>query len=140
MNIRELCEKYNISQSGLARRFGIPLRTVQGWYLGERKPPEYVVGMIDELLQLNASEPDDDEDEDCGYDYSQHLHPDERYRLTKDGPLLTKDEVMEELKVQYLGRHPCASDMEAKLMALTCFRRMERDRAMLRTRAEAIRV
>lgn len=54
MNVRELCEKYKISQSGLARRFGIPLRTVQGWYLGERKPPEYVVGMIGELLQADA--------------------------------------------------------------------------------------
>ena len=54
MTIRELCEKYNISQSGLARRFGIPLRTVQGWYLGERKPPEYVVRMIYELLLVDA--------------------------------------------------------------------------------------
>lgn len=50
MTIREICEKYKISQSGLARRFGIPLRTVQGWYLGERKPPEYVARMIVELL------------------------------------------------------------------------------------------
>lgn len=56
MTIRELCEKYNISQSGLARRFGIPLRTVQGWYLGERKPPEYVARMIEELLQVDAVE------------------------------------------------------------------------------------
>lgn len=54
MTIKEICEKYKISQSGLARRFGIPLRTVQGWYLGERKPPEYVVGMINELLQVDA--------------------------------------------------------------------------------------
>lgn len=53
MNIKEICEKYKISQSGLARRFGIPLRTVQGWYLGERKPPEYVVSMINELLALD---------------------------------------------------------------------------------------
>ena len=52
MTIKEICEKYNISQSGLARRFGIPLRTVQGWYLGERKPPEYVARMIEELLQV----------------------------------------------------------------------------------------
>lgn len=54
MTIKEICEKYKISQSGLARRFGIPLRTVQGWHLGERKPPEYVARMIDELLQLDA--------------------------------------------------------------------------------------
>jgi DNA-binding transcriptional regulator YiaG len=52
MTIKEICEKYNISQTELARRFGIPLRTVQGWYLGERKPPVYVPGMIVELLEL----------------------------------------------------------------------------------------
>ena len=50
MTIREICERHNINQSDLARRFGIPLRTVQGWYLGERKPPEYVARMIEELL------------------------------------------------------------------------------------------
>lgn len=53
MNIRELCEKYKISQSGLARRFGIPLRTVQNWCTGQRKAPEYVVSMINELLALD---------------------------------------------------------------------------------------
>ena len=50
MTIRELCEKYNISQTQLSRRFGMPLRTVQHWYLGERKPPEYLPRMIEELL------------------------------------------------------------------------------------------
>lgn len=51
LTIKEVCERYDINQSALARRFGVPLRTVQGWYLGERKPPEYVVNMICELLQ-----------------------------------------------------------------------------------------
>ena len=54
MTIKKACEQYNVSQSALARRFGIPLRTVQGWYLGERKPPEYVVSMICELLQSDV--------------------------------------------------------------------------------------
>lgn len=52
MTIKEICEKYGISQTGLARRFDIPLRTVQGWYLGERKPPSYVPGMIEKLLEV----------------------------------------------------------------------------------------
>ena len=51
MTLKEVCEKYKITQTELAQRFGIPLRTVQGWYLGERKPPDYVVRMIVELLE-----------------------------------------------------------------------------------------
>lgn len=54
MNVKDLCNKYGITQTELARRFGIPLRTVQGWYLGERRPPSYVPGMIAELLERDA--------------------------------------------------------------------------------------
>ena len=50
MTIKELCDKYGQTQTGLSKRFGVPLRTVQGWYLGERNPPAYVVLMMDELL------------------------------------------------------------------------------------------
>ena len=54
LTIREVCEQYQISQSALARRFGIPLRTVQDWHSDRRKPPEYVVRMVVELLEHDA--------------------------------------------------------------------------------------
>ena len=50
--IKSLCATYGMSQTALSRRFNIPLRTVQGWYIGERTPPAYVVSMIAELLDL----------------------------------------------------------------------------------------
>ena len=53
--IKEICEQYGMGQTALARRFGIPLRTVQDWHAGRTKPPVYVVGMIDELLQIEAA-------------------------------------------------------------------------------------
>lgn len=50
MTIREICEKSGLTQTALAKRFGIPLRTVQDWCAGRRNPPEYVTNMICELL------------------------------------------------------------------------------------------
>lgn len=49
--IKELCKEYDFSQTALAKRFDIPLRTIQDWHAGRRTPPDYVVRMMDELLQ-----------------------------------------------------------------------------------------
>lgn len=51
MTIKQICESYGIGQTELARKFGIPLRTVQNWHASVRVPPDYVVRMIDELLR-----------------------------------------------------------------------------------------
>ena len=49
--IAEICERYSLSQTALAKRFEIPLRTVQDWHAGRRVPPAYVVSMIVEILE-----------------------------------------------------------------------------------------
>ena len=49
-SIREICEEYELSQTELSKRFGIPLRTVQNWYNEVRNPPPYVVAMIEKIL------------------------------------------------------------------------------------------
>lgn len=54
--IKSLCEAYGISQTALARRFDIPLRTVQDWHAGRRKPPAYVVNMLTDLLEYDRRE------------------------------------------------------------------------------------
>lgn len=51
MTIKEICETYDLSQTAMAKRFGIPLRTVQDWHGGRRTPPDYVVAMMVELLE-----------------------------------------------------------------------------------------
>lgn len=48
--IAQICDKYNLQQTELAKRFGIPLRTVQDWHAGRRTPPDYVVRMVNEIL------------------------------------------------------------------------------------------
>ena len=52
--IKELCKKYGLGQTELARRFDIPLRTIQNWHAEVRTPPDYVVRMMDELLDRDA--------------------------------------------------------------------------------------
>ena len=40
----------------LAKRFGIPYRTVQDWFGNKRTPPDYVVRMIAEILQHSTED------------------------------------------------------------------------------------
>lgn len=49
--IKDICTEYGLKQTQLARRFGIPLRSIQNWYNDERVPPDYLVRMIDEILK-----------------------------------------------------------------------------------------
>ena len=48
MDIREMRTKLGITQSEFAVRYGIPFRTVQNWETGLRKPPEYVVDLLEQ--------------------------------------------------------------------------------------------
>ena len=50
MTLPEICRAYGYSQSALARRFGIPLRTVQNWHSGANKAPDYLLRMMQEIL------------------------------------------------------------------------------------------
>lgn len=50
MTVRDLLAKHRLTQTDLAKRFNIPLRTVQNWAGGVNTPPPYLVPMMDELL------------------------------------------------------------------------------------------
>lgn len=52
MEIRELRQKLGYTQIDSAKRYHIPFRTFQNWELGNRKPPEYII----ELLERQVSE------------------------------------------------------------------------------------
>jgi DNA-binding transcriptional regulator YiaG len=51
MTIKELRSLTQLSQSKFANAVGIPVRTIQQWEQGERKPPEYVVTLIEYFLK-----------------------------------------------------------------------------------------
>lgn len=50
ITIKELRESTGLSQSKFAEKFHIPIGTLQHWEQGVRKPPEYVIYMIEVLI------------------------------------------------------------------------------------------
>ncbi len=59
-NIKELRALSALSQSQFAAEFNIPIKTLQKWEAGDRKPPEYIVELVCEsLLYRGLIEPID---------------------------------------------------------------------------------
>lgn len=50
--VRELVARTGLSQTAFAKQAGVPLRTVQGWCLGERDCPRYVRFLLAEHFGL----------------------------------------------------------------------------------------
>lgn len=51
MIIKELRAQTGLSQSAFAKKYNIPLRTLQQWEQGRSAPPAYVVGMLQDRVQ-----------------------------------------------------------------------------------------
>ena len=52
MNIKEIREMTGLNQTQFAKKFDIPLRTYQNWEGGRRNPPEYVLAMLQKLVEM----------------------------------------------------------------------------------------
>lgn len=55
-SIKEIAADAGLNYRKLAERFSIPYRTVEAWYMGERKSPPYVPMMMQECLGLLSVE------------------------------------------------------------------------------------
>ena len=51
MNIREMRAELGDTQSEFADRYRIPFRTIQNWETGVRKPPEYIVNLLERQVK-----------------------------------------------------------------------------------------
>ena len=49
MNIKDIRTLTGLSQSKFAERYGIPVRTLQGWEAG-KKVPDYVLVLLDRVV------------------------------------------------------------------------------------------
>ncbi len=55
MTIQELRLKTGLSQSKFAEYFEIPLRTVQEWEQGRRKPPDYIPKLLERIWRIETT-------------------------------------------------------------------------------------
>ncbi|MFR7592360.1 MAG: helix-turn-helix domain-containing protein [Longibaculum sp.] len=53
MNIRDMRTRLGDTQSEFAARYNIPFRTVQNWEAGVRKPPEYIISLLETRIQAD---------------------------------------------------------------------------------------
>lgn len=51
MNIREMRTCLGDTQNEFAARYNIPFRTIQNWETGVRKPPEYIINLLESRVK-----------------------------------------------------------------------------------------
>lgn len=51
MTIKEIRALTGLSQTKFGNQYGIPMRTIQDWEAGARKPPEYVVKLLERVVK-----------------------------------------------------------------------------------------
>ena len=49
--IKEIRQITNLSQGKFAERYGIPVRTLQGWECGKGTPPPYVLKWLERIVR-----------------------------------------------------------------------------------------
>lgn len=52
--IKSIREATQLTQSQFAERFSIPLKTIQSWESGIRKPADYIPAMMIRICQLES--------------------------------------------------------------------------------------
>lgn len=49
ITINQLRQLTDLTQKQFADYFGIPIRTIQGWECGRRKPPDYILKLLERI-------------------------------------------------------------------------------------------
>lgn len=48
--VRQIMARHSLTMADLSRVYGIPYRTLQDWFAGRRRPPEYVLILLGDSL------------------------------------------------------------------------------------------
>ena len=51
LNIREIRKATGLNRTAFARKYGIPMRTVENWEKEFREPPDYVLSLLERAVR-----------------------------------------------------------------------------------------
>lgn len=54
MNTKEIRAILGISRAEFARRYGIPIRTIENWDAGISQPPEWVLKLLERVVREDS--------------------------------------------------------------------------------------
>lgn len=54
MTTKEIRDLLGISRAEFARRYEIPIRTIENWDSGQSKPPEWVLKLLERVVKEDA--------------------------------------------------------------------------------------
>lgn len=59
MKVKKIRELTGLNQSEFSRKYNIPLRTIQDWEAERRTPPEYILALLERVVNedMNKSAP-----------------------------------------------------------------------------------
>lgn len=55
MEIKELRSRMEMSQRQFSEHFEIPIRTIQCWEIGQRKPPDYIPKLLERVWKAESN-------------------------------------------------------------------------------------
>lgn len=55
MTIKEVRKRTGLSQSQFAKKFDIPIRTLQSWECNQAIPKDYILNMMNQILDFEES-------------------------------------------------------------------------------------
>jgi len=53
MTIKELREQTGMKRAEFSRKYGIPVRTLEDWDAGRRKPPEWLANILEKAIKYD---------------------------------------------------------------------------------------
>lgn len=56
MDVKEIRKLTGLSQEAFAKKYGIPINTIHNWEQEVRKPPEYVVKLLERCVLEDIEE------------------------------------------------------------------------------------
>lgn len=59
MTIKEIRALTGLTQAAFAKKYGIPKRTYESWEMQDRKPPEYVLDLLEKAVRIDLENEDE---------------------------------------------------------------------------------